>query len=516
MPSVFDPNRTAQMIATCLLVALMCAPAVAHGDDDDEPGPDKVEYHFEGHARFRTTALSAFPLDTTGLQHGHNLFGRALVELAPEVSYGDLVKIRASIVLLDGQFFGDTSDIGHDVIHHEAWRNESLLDQIALHEAWVQVPVYIGVLRVGRMLSQWGLGMVAHHGHEADYMFADGTHPDVVNRAMFITKPLQPFDLGVASDALVFVIGGDLVEEDELTDRHDGDLAWQFVTALAWRQPTYEAGMYVAYRDLSRENGAYIRATAIDSYGRWEHTFGDRLHLKLEAEVALIIGATNEVQFEVAPDEVAVNQVGGVVRATLEDRGTGIDYGLEVGVASGDNDPQDGTLRSFRFDPGYKVGMILFEEVLNRASARSYDRVTDPNLVGEPPKGSERIATQGSITNAIYLNPTVHSTWFDGMFHASAGLLVAFAAGDVTDPYASAQSGGYNRNAWGKRNAFGPLGYELNTALDVRVGGDDDLLQFRVGAQYGVFVPGSALQPAAGGPGLGVIHKLRLLTDVTW
>lgn len=468
-----------------------------------------------GRARFRALALTDFPLDDEGFRHGQRTWGTMLLRLSPELRLSGEVLARVQVQVLDGQTFGDDSAVGGDAVLRP-WRETAVLDQLALREAYVQIPVHIGALRIGRMASNWGLGMLANGGDAEDFLFADVSHGDIVNRAMFITRPLGLFDLGVASEALHLVLAADLVEQDELTDRLSGDLAWQAVGAVLWRQPELEGGLYVAHRSLEREGGAELRATAVDLYGRWSTSFADRWGLEIGFEGALITGETNELEFENTPELLEVLQMGFVARAALDDEARLLSYGLELGFASGDHDTQDGMLRAFRFDPGYKAGMILFEEVLGRVTARGADRASDPALSATPPKGIGRAPSNGSITNAAYVYPTVRWSPLDELFQARVGLLLAFSAGDVVDPRASADLGGYNANSYGKANAHGLLGVELNAGLDVRVGDDDALVEFRVGAEYGLFAPGPALEGAGGGPGPGTIHKARFLSDVRW
>lgn len=491
----------------CALVASMSAPSLAADKSDFVLGTD-------GRVRLRGVAMSDFALDGSGFEHHQRQYATALLRLRGYLLMPKDFQLHVGLQILDGQFLGDESRVGGDAIHRP-WRNTPVSDQLLLRELWMQVPVGIGMLRLGRMPSHWGLGLLANGGDEDASPFNDVTHGDIVNRVVLITRPLQPFSLGRASKALHLLIGADLVERDELTDWEAGDRAWQVVGGVLWREQALDLGVYVAHRDLERRNDATIKATAFDLYARWRSELGGRYRLETSFEGAAIIGETDEFRFEGAPATVDIRQFGAVARATMKDLGGPMDYRLELGFASGDNDAQDATLRAFRFDPAYKVSMILFDEVLGRASARGYDRVTDPGLSGTPPPGIERSPTQGAVTNAVYLAPVVGATGLGGRLRGMVGTLLAFAPGDVVDPYASAAAGGFNRNAWGKTNAHGFLGWEGQLGAEVRVQHGSSL-EARIGVQYGVFVPGAALASGEGQDELGVIHKVRLLTDLRW
>ena len=220
-------------------------------------------------------------------------------------------------------------------------------------------------------------------------------------------------------------------------------------------------------------------------------------------------------RFPGAPFPVNVQQMGGAFRAELLRQGDGPPANLDLGWAPGDSSPQDDTLRSIRFDPTFKVGMILFEEVLARSTARGHDNASNPELVAQPAQGVQRIPSNGSVHNAIYLYPQVAWRWLNTRLEGRVGGLFAFSDGDVIDPYASGLRGGYNHNAYDKANAHGYLGTEVNGGLSFTQPKIWDVLKVRIGAQYGIFFPGSALS-CAQGTSLSPIHKARFLMDISW
>lgn len=477
------------------------------------PAAAEVAFDFGGTLRYRAQAMSDFVLDADGTRQGQRSWGTARLRLEPEVRFTEDVILHANLQVLDGQIHGDQVDLGGDAVL-EPWRETSRRDQHEVREAWLQVPIGIGHLRVGRMTSDWGMGLVANDGEDDDYGFGDATHGDIVNRALLIFSLFER-DGGAEGDGrLLLTAGADLVEEDELTDRRGGDTAWQAIGALAWQEEAWQLGAYVAHRNLKRDDGTRIEATAVDLAGRWSGDLSERYGLEVGFEGVFITGTTDEFRFERAPDEQAIRQYGGVVAGGVTDRDTALRYGLEIGHASGDDDPQDGTLRALRFDPAYKAGLTLFQEVLARTSARGFERVTDPSLSAEPPRGIERSPTQGSITNATYLFPRIGWAPLDGRFVARLGALIAFAPADVVDPFASAEAGGFNRNPWGKAKADGLLGVEVDAGLDTFVKAGD--LVVRIGVQYGVLQPGPALGAARGAAELGAVHKGRVVTDLRW
>jgi len=237
--------------------------------------------------------------------------------------------------------------------------------------------------------------------------------------------------------------------------------------------------------------------------------------LRVALEAIFITGTTEMARFEAADYPVNLQQFGGALKTWLSHTNMNLVFGLEAGMASGDNHTSDSTAKAFKFDPGYKVGMILFEDVLSRLTARTYDQVSNPNLMGTPPQGHHLIPSNGSITNAIYVNPTVTYAPIQPL-DLNLGFLAAFAPADVVDAYSSALNGGYNTNYFGKSNASGMLGMEINVGAKYELPIPPDIMSLTIGAQYGVFMPGSALDSIADGVSLGMLHKTRFVADLKW
>jgi len=494
----------------CALLTLLFLPLTP---DTTQASESDIEFTAHGRLRYRHISLDDFPVNATGERHGQEQWGTSLLRIKPELSFGELNKIHTSVQVLDGMFYGEESAIGGDRLLRP-WLRPTVADQVKVREAYAQFSVGVGLLRAGRMASHWGLGLIANNGDTEDYAFGDATHGDISDRAMFVTRPLEPFMTGQAAKSLYLVLAIDKVVEDELTSRADGDKATQYIGALRWRAEDLDAGLYVAYRDLIKADGDETQALASDVYVHWKSALSNSMNLDIKFEGVYITGSTEMFAFEGVPDRVDLNQFAWVLRSELDLPKIKLKTGLELGMASGDNSTQDGNSKTFRIDPNYKVGMILFEDVLNRLSARAHDHVQNPELLGTPPEGSELLPTNGSITNAIYINPTVHYTPIEGL-NLSLGFLAAFAPADLVDAYVSAQNGGYNYNSFGKNNASGLMGMEVNAGLtyDIPL---SELFELRVGGQYGYFLPGSALDAVEDVEGLSNIQKARILADVRW
>jgi len=192
--------------------------------------------------------------------------------------------------------------------------------------------------------------------------------------------------------------------------------------------------------------------------------------------------------------QILVRLFGGALRARYEVSPRKFSMGAEIGIASGDRAPgfgnqptqfpltgnpggygsiegpqygtytfngqniRDSSIRNFRFNPGYRVDLILWREIL------------------------------GQVTDAMYFKPSVHWDIVSGLAF-DAAVIYSQAIYSQSTP-SSSQTG----------NGQGPLGIELDTKLSYH--GDEG---FGAWFEYGV------LQPLDGfGPGsLSRAHAFR-------
>lgn len=316
-------------------------------------------------------------------------------------------------------------------------------------------------------------------------------------------------------------LGADLVFQDDHASLLDGDMAWQGVGALFWQgnvvPDAYDLflGLYVAYRNQKYDNGDRLEATAIDVFTRHGVALGSRgARLNVSAEGVVQVGSTDAFRGDRAHEGVDVLAWGAAVRAEVEIPRYRIVPGLELGLASGDADREDGVSRAFSFDPDYRVGMILFPELLGRTSAWSASRIADPSLQGAPSKGYDLALTNGAVTNAFYLYPRLKVTAAKGL-DIRLAFLWARALAVVSDPFnANVANGGYPVGYRGGRPSR-DLGYEIDVGVSYTTPKIWGPFALRLGLQGGWAKPGGAFDDADGNA-LGAIYKIRAMADLTF
>ncbi len=319
----------------------------------------------------------------------------------------------------------------------------------------------------------------------------------------------QPFDRDTADDAKA--IGIKIVRQD--TDE-------ELKRKLERNQGSFSYGAWYMYKSQSYEFPKFVDASAIPSTGQPTNandanTVGSAVHrdayahtldlwsrwqtrrFRLEAELAGIIGeignASNDPATTLGP--VLLRQFGGAAQAEWKFFDGKLSVGGEGGFASGDSNPGIGNrpgrkcqtvsgvltctpavrgdidgqqyapgdrvldIRNFRFNPAYRVDLVLWREIL-----------------------------QG-VTDAWYLKPTIRYDIFEGL-GAQASVIYSQAM------YASSTPS----------EAHKPLGLELDLGLSYK--SDDGFIAF---AQWGILQPldGLHLPPGTTGRDISRGHAVR-------
>jgi uncharacterized protein (TIGR04551 family) len=363
--------------------------------------------------------------------------------IEPELHISDNLRIRSQIDLLDNLVMGSTADgygtkgYGQAVLPRGGYTPigafsttqnppvagySSTTNSVSVKRVWGEYMTPVGLLRFGRMPSQWGLGMLANEGSgfDADYQ-------STADRLMFVTG-IKKYDLyfGAAWDfANEGATNAKLLEQQgqpvDLMQSDDVD-QYAFFAArrrnpelqrldLARGNVVVNGGMYFVYRKQNLatdgiDNGPSLgvdSSTAgkgLTRRGAWAviPDFWVQLlyrKFRFEAEGAMIYGglentpAGQDYFNKVDPNNSGwkIRQFGMVTQSefrAIEDK-LRIQFGF--GYASGDPDtdslvpPANGlqkqltsnrTYSEFRFHPAYQVDMILFRNILSRVQGAYY------------------------------------------------------------------------------------------------------------------------------------------------
>lgn len=463
--------------------------------------------------RFAYAHTGGFVLDRDGTQSPVQGFGEHRFRWSPYARFkGFEMKVEMDVV--SGQVTGD-----HEDFYPEGRRLDRRdenggagFDGFLVREAYLQYVSRLGAFRVGQMTSEYGQGILANSGRDDDTRYGVKRYGDIVDRALMLFTPLTPFvEKGSAWSYLSVMLAADWVFKDENAVFSDGDEAWMANAGILYRHPRYSNAVLLTYRDQTDDDGDTLQVYALNVNGRNRFVLSEMpgpdgkpmpdLSLLLGYEAAWLFGETTRLQQTGSPDGLDVRSFGFVGKAGMEWASTGLSADLEVGYASGDDNAYDDESHAFFFDPDYKVGLIFFDEMLPLISARSAEISSDPAHSAVAPKGLDLLASQGRVTNTVYLFPQVRwepnclkkKGFLDSLRFMAAGLVLTTPS-EFAHSYYSFENGGVPTNYLGRQTDSNYLGTELLAGVQgkLRLGMDRLGLVLRLEQSY--FLPGKALE----------------------
>jgi len=426
----------------------------------------------------------------------------------------------------------------------------------------------VGVLRVGRQGSDWGLGMIVNNGNGFRNDWGDAYYGDCVDRVLFGTKPYSIFswiasgekpekdpvtlafgyDWNVARDSTIklapdkSVLPRASTSENviKLYETPENDTAYQFVGAIQVDTTDYEntapfkGGFYAAWRHMEHQDvllpadnkppEEYLEVWVFDLYGNL--TLNPRSwngwELYFEGEIAGVTGETNFLVSKIVADPgnpfpvSTVTQLGWILKGGVKyKKWFSLDF-LNLGYASGDSNPFDDEVRNFKFHPDYNVGMILFEDLLANISDASAVNATLGLGEAGPVRtlGTDLLPYNGSVTNAFYVNPILRVYPMEHL-ETMLGVLWARTATKYVDPIIDYYYGGgyglYNPLGAPSTNYF----YGVEVDFGVSYTFDWKYLDLVLGLQYAHFFPGNVFQDAEGNR-MDDIDKVQTRLTLLW
>jgi hypothetical protein len=457
------------MLAALLPLLLAATPAAQAADDD-------WDFELEGYYRARAYSFRGLTDDQVGAAR----YATQRLRLQPGLNFEDRAKFFMMADVLDDVVWGDNASLAStalfagDPSHTAIDGQEAATFQIK--RAWMDFSIPVGVIRVGRQPSNWGMGLLANEGNGFDDTFGENHYGATYDRFIFATRPIaiaQTIAGRDPADIPLFVaVGVDRLVEDPLIQYYgykcesglvdgvdedfdarcdtDGDGTsdldhgvsddtftssqrqqdwwvdneddvYEMIYVLVYRgegidlgghKADLTAGVYAVNRKQV-ETGSNVLIA--DAYLKFE-----RRGIYAEAEALMIRGETSAIALPGAYDPFGELQDPLYKEADITGYVGRLGYQrerwtamFETGYASGDDNVADAAFTGRPLSPDFNVGLLLYEEVLARVTASTW---TDD---------ANGLWSNGGVYNSRYVFPNLRLRPIKDM-EITAAMLVAW------------------------------------------------------------------------------------------
>ena len=436
--------------------------------------PDRFRVDMEGHYRVRGYLFNhLFASQGTGDRYRDARYFTQRLWLRPTFNYKDLAKLTVEARALENVVFGDNSNLSNSTALFAEYPSNTDLEgqpvpSVSVGRAWAEFRLPVGLIRAGRMPSDWGMRLLVSQGDNFDQPFGEASYPTTNDRILFATRPFAivdaatgredrgiPFIFAFAVDRLVedplyqyygYRCSPGVAQADDAYDRRcdadkdgvtDLDHGYLDDTVVAssrgrdwWADQnddvmqmvfvaTYQgegidflgghgdlkAGVWAVNR-IQRETDS--NAWIVDGY------FKSYVHrILLEAEVVSILGNTSALPL---PDADAADPL--AKKANIFGAAARVGYirdplnvTIEAGTASGDDNVADENFTGRSLHPDHNVGLLLYDTVLAEVTAAV--RTT----------GARGLWSNGGVYSSKYLFPTVTFSPIENWDFIAGGVL---------------------------------------------------------------------------------------------
>ncbi len=409
------------------------------------------------------------------------------LRLEPTLNISEEVHIRMQVDALDNVIWGSTPEYAFSRTNRDQFSLfsesqvpprsaiNSITDSIMVRRVYGEVSTPVGILRFGRMGSQWGLGMVNNDGNCLDCDYGD-----TVDRVMFVAEPLKGFYVTPMLDFNVEGPTSAVVNtQGQPFDLSNSDDSHSFILAIARRDTEQEAkaklennqsvfnyGLRLTYRTQRNDAVSYYNTPFTGEGGDRTDIAGgivqrggtivvpdvwlkfERKDFRIELEAAVVIGSIGNRAISAINNEnvtenqaLSIFQYGGVLQGEYRLMNNALRINLEFGIASGDTAPGFGNRPNavVRRDATGKI-IAAGEPQAGNIEGPQYncnaDGCSDSTINNFRFNRDYRIdlilfrEILGGITDAMYLKPSASYDLVDGfrLYAAVIGAKSMYAA----------------------------------------------------------------------------------------
>lgn len=419
---------------------------------------DEFEVDIEGY--YRTRAYVFANLFNPADEERDGRYMEHSLRIRPIFNYKDLSKLILQVDALPSVVWGDNQSLSSTALFAGDPSSTGIggagVPTIRLTRAWTEFSVPVGSVRIGRMPSHWGMGLLANDGNGFRNTFGEAKNGNSFDRALFATKPIAIGQAIMGKEGkdipLILAVGVDRLVEDPLIqfkgytcepDIYDDDPAFDERCDVNGDGRTDQEHSYTDESYTAEQRGQdwwadqnddvmemiYVliyRGEQIDLFGlHGDLTAGGyvihRIQKETDSDVVIMDGYLNLLMSGIAVEAELVSIAGrtrGITlpgaynldpdadplekRAAISGYVTRFGYVqpgwkvmMEHGYASGDDNVGDAEFTGRSLHADHNVGLLLYEEILARATAQVWT------------ESGAGLWSRGGVYNSRYIFPTV-------------------------------------------------------------------------------------------------------------
>ncbi len=272
------------------LVAGLTPTRVAHALDFDTTGWWRTRYFFADGSPLNPATGNN--LNTEFLDHRFALY--------PTLAITDEIKIKARVDILDDVIWGN-NDNEPSILTGLAKGTSNFdrklepVDEVEINHLYGEIRTPVGLLRVGRQPSSFGLGILANGGGTLEWG-PDGNGPetgDTVDRALFLTDLGVP--LGWHDEHYIVALAYDRTIELDVFDQ--GDDVNDFILANLYTDGSISPRVtgnteLGSYSVLVTKSGSSATVGLQEGYFHLKRSIGDQTWVFVEGEGVIAFGSS--------------------------------------------------------------------------------------------------------------------------------------------------------------------------------------------------------------------------------
>jgi|GEM_PF-3265864 len=370
------------------------------------------------------------------------------------------------------------------------------VDRLFVRETYLLYSHKYYRIYLGQKLFHWGMGMLFNNGRERQ-LFGENYFGDTGVGLKFSYFPMKLFMDSDLSDRIEMSHQMTYVIRDNFANNYYGDIAYQLASSMTYDSESgmdlrdgFKVGLLYIYRDQTNRYDERMRLNIFDLFLKKEHFINNDISMPnifLFFEFAYLIGNTEKKLYGRERD-YSIDSYGFILRSGITDK----DYNIyiDLGYALGDDNPYDGKMSQFIFNPEFREGIILFSELYGFSSALSSVRSNKLLLSDPRPEYLESSETMGGISNATFISLNT-SYKFAALLRLDYSIILANTDKGIIDPYFTYKVG-ENRNYYDSVTNSKFLGVENDIGLESEWY-RNRYFKIKTRCEYGILFVGDAL-----------------------